>query len=369
MIPYAKQHIEKRDLRAVVAALRSDWLTQGPRVLAFEKVLAAYCGVKYAVAVSNGTAALHLAYLVAGLRPGEEIITSPNTFVATTNMAVVLGARPVFVDIRLDTYNLDENRVENLITKKTRAIVPVHFAGQPCDLTAIRAIAKKHKLLVIEDACHALGARLGKVKIGSCRYSDMAVFSFHAVKSITTGEGGAVLTNNKKFYDQLKLLRSHGIHKDKNGFNVMTELGYNYRLTELQAALGVEQLKKLDKFTKLRHRIVKWYEQELKGVADIILPTNLAGNYSAWHLYVVRTKKKSDRLPLYRYLLKSGIGVNWHYPAVYSHPYYKKLGFKNIACPQMDNYGQTAITLPLHLELAKKDIKLIARAVKSYFKP
>lgn len=367
-MPYAKQHIEKRDLAAVAAALRSDWLTQGPLNLVLEKALAAYCGAKYAVAVGSGTAALHLAYLAGGIGPGDEIITSPNTFVATTNMALAVGARPVFGDISLDIYNLDEKKIANLITKKTKAIVPVHFAGQPCDLPAIASIAKKYNLLVIEDACHALGARLGKNKIGSCAYSDMAVFSFHAVKSITTAEGGAILTNNRKFYDKLKLMRSHGIHKDKNGFNVMAEFGYNYRLTELQAALGIEQLKRLDKFIKLRRKIIKIYEQELGSVTGIILPKELPFNYSAWHLYVIRTKSPADRLPLYRHLLQSGVGVNFHYPAVYSQPYYKKIGFKNKPCPQMDTYRQTAITLPLHLELTGRDIRQITGAIKSYFK-
>ena len=217
MIPYGHQSIDKKDVEAIVKVLKSDWLTQGPKVLEFEKALAKYCGAKYAVAANNGTSALHLSYLVAGLKPGDEVMTSPNTFAATTNMLIVLGVKPVFCDIRLDTYNIDENKIKKLVSKKTKAIVPVHFSGQPCQMDKIYKIAKKYKLLVIEDACHALGAKYRGIKIGGCRYSDMAVFSFHPVKSITTGEGGAILTNNKKYYEKLKLLRNHGIHKDEKG--------------------------------------------------------------------------------------------------------------------------------------------------------
>ncbi|MBI4120097.1 MAG: UDP-4-amino-4,6-dideoxy-N-acetyl-beta-L-altrosamine transaminase [Parcubacteria group bacterium] len=368
MIPYAKQSIDEKDIAAVAIAMRSDWLTQGPRVAAFEKALASYCGAKYAVAVSSGTAGLHLAYMAARLTEGDKVITSPNTFVATTNMLFAVGACPVFCDIRLDTYNLDEQKIERLITKKTKAIVPVHFAGHPAAMPAIWRIAQKRKLLVIEDACHALGARYGRTKIGSCKHSDMAVFSFHAIKSITTAEGGAVFTNSKKLYEKLMLLRSHGIKKDKNGFNLMTELGYNYRLTELAAALGLSQLKKLDAFLAARCRIAAQYKRELKDIPGIILPTELDRNSSAWHLYVIRTKLRADRLPLYRHVLKSGIAVNFHYPAVYSHPYYKKLGLKDVDCPHMENYHQTTITLPLHLELTNQDIRYIAGAIRSYFK-
>ncbi|OJI07356.1 UDP-4-amino-4,6-dideoxy-N-acetyl-beta-L-altrosamine transaminase [bacterium CG10_46_32] len=367
MIPYARQHISQDDIAAVASALRSDWLTQGPQVAVFEKALALYCGVKYVVAVSNGTAALHIAYLAAGIVSGDEAITTPNTFVATTNMLLAVGVKPVFSDIRLDTYNLNQEEIEKHITKKTKVIVPVHFAGQSCDMSAIRSIAKKHKLLVIEDACHALGGQYRQKKIGSCAYSDMAVFSFHAIKSITTAEGGAVLTNNKKFYEKMLRVRSHGIHKDKSGFNVMSEFGYNYRLTELQAALGLSQLKQLNRFIAARRKVARAYQVALEGIPGIIAPTELDQNTSAWHLYVIRTKKASDRLPLYRHLQQSGIGINFHYPAVYSHPYYKKLGFKGRQCPHMELYGKTAITLPMHVSVSERDIKTIAQAIKLYF--
>ena len=225
MIPYGHQFIDQNDLDGVADTLKSDWLTQGPKVLEFEKNLAKYCGAKYAVTVCNGTAALHLSYLAIGLQKEDEAITTPNTFVATSNMMLAVGAKPVFCDIRPDTYNIDENKIEKLITPKTKAIVPVHFAGQPCEMEKIKKIAKKYKLAIIEDACHALGAEYKGEKIGGCQYSDMAVFSFHPVKSITTGEGGAVLTNSKKYYEKLMSLRSHGIHKDEKGKKIVDPRG------------------------------------------------------------------------------------------------------------------------------------------------
>ena len=305
MLPYGKQHLDGQDIAAVVRVLQSDFLTTGPEISKFEQNVAKFVGAKYAVAVSSGTAALHLAYLVAGLKTGDEIITTPNTFVATTNMALAVGAKPVFCDIRLDTYNIDEKQIEKLITKRTKAIVPVHFAGQPCDLAKIKRLAVKHRLVVIEDAAHALGAKFKGRPIGS-GHGDLAIFSFHPVKAITTGEGGLIVTNNKKYYDRLKLLRSHGVTKDKKGFNVMTELGYNYRLTDFQAALGSSQLKKLTSFIRQRRAAVKVYEKKLKNL-PIILPTEARGNYSGWHLYVIRTKRSADRLPLYKHLQQSGI--------------------------------------------------------------
>jgi len=282
-------------------------------------------------------------------------------------MVLVCGARPKFCDIRMDTYNIDENKIEKLVTKKTKAIVPVHFAGQPCDMRYIQSIAKKHRLLVIEDACHALGSKYENDKIGSCKYSDMTVFSFHAIKAITTAEGGAILTNSKKLYDMLVLLRSHGIQKDKNGFNVMLELGYNYRLTELQAALGLSQMKKLDKLIRMRRMIARKYQQALKNVDDIILPKEIDDNYSGWHIYVIRAKKAKDRLPLYKHLIKFGIGVNFHYPAVYKYPYYKKLGYAKIKCANMEEYHKSAITIPLYPGFYNVQIKTVCEAIKSFY--
>jgi len=365
MIPYGHQAIDKKDIAAVIKVLKSDWLTQGPKVLEFEKVLAKYCGAKYAVAVCNGTSALHLAYSAVGLKKGDEIITTPNTFVATTNMLLALGVKLVFCDIRLDTYNIDEEKIEKLITKKTKAIVPVHFAGQPCEMDKIKRIAKKYKLAVIEDASHALGAEYRGKKIGNCQFSDMTVFSFHPVKSITTGEGGAILTNNEKYYKKLISLRSHGIYKDKKGKNVMMELGYNYRITDIQAVLGASQLRKLDGFIKSRHQIVKWYRQELKYVNGVILPVELKNDFSAWHLYVIRVKNEKLRDKLSSYLKQNGVSVNFHYPAVYSHPYYKKLGYKSLK--NEDKYQNSCITLPIFSNLTKNKVKFISKLILNFF--
>ncbi|MDD5031509.1 MAG: UDP-4-amino-4,6-dideoxy-N-acetyl-beta-L-altrosamine transaminase [Patescibacteria group bacterium] len=367
MIPYGHQKIDQNDIREVIKVLKSDWLTQGPKVLEFEKALAKYCGAKYAVATSSGTAALHLAYLAAGLKRGDEVITTPNTFAATSNMLLAVGAKPVFCDIRLDTNNIDENKIEGLVAKRTRAIVPVHFAGQPCEIEKISKIAKKYKLAVIEDACHALGAKYKNSKIGNCKFSDMAVFSFHPVKSITTGEGGAVLTNNEEYYKKLISLRSHGIHKDEKGKNVMTELGYNYRITDIAAALGISQLKKLDGFIKARRLVAEWYKKELKDIKEIILPVELLHNYSGWHIYVIRVKDKKGRDGLMEYLKANGVGVNFHYPAVYSQPYYQKNGYRNIVLRKTEEYQNSCITLPCHTQLTRADIKYVAKVIKKFF--
>jgi len=367
MIPYGHQSIDHDDIKAVTAVLRSDWLTQGPTVAKFEQALVKYCGTSYTVAVSSGTAALHMAYLAAGLKRGDEVITTPNTFVATANMMLVVGAKPVFGDIRADTYNLDESKIEALITNKTKAIVPVHFAGQPVELTKIKKIARRHKLIVIEDACHALGAKYQRDKIGSCRYADMAVFSFHPVKSITTGEGGAIVTNNKTYYERLRLLRSHGIHKDAQGKNVMTALGYNYRMTDIQAALGLSQLQKLDRFIKQRQQIVKWYQTTLSGVTEIILPLEKNDNYSAWHLYVIKVRNGNIRDRLAAYLKQRGVAVNWHYPAVYNQSYYRQHGYRGVRLPVMEQYQRTCLTLPCYPQLTRRDLKYITQAIKAFF--
>lgn len=367
MIPYGKQKIEGRDIRKVVKVLRSPFITQGPAVPEFERALARYCKAKYAVVASSGTAALHLAYLAAGLRAGDEAVTTPNTFAATANMLLAVGAKPVFSDIRLDTFNMDENKIKNFITSKTRAVVPVHFAGHPCEMKTIAQAAKKHKAAVIEEACHALGAIHRGSKIGDCRYSDMAVFSFHPVKSITTGEGGAVLTNKKSYYEKLLCLRNHGIHKDKNGKNVMTDLGYNYRMTDIQAALGLSQLKKLDLFIKKRNMVAKYYEDALKGSKDILLPQILPQNYSAWHIYVIRVINPKYRDKLAVFLKKNGIGANFHYPAVYSHPYYRKNGYKNTRLKNEEEYHKSCLTLPCYPGLTRTDVRKIAALINKFF--
>src|SRR3989344_5842332 len=365
-IPYGRQSIDNDDIKAVVNVLRSDWLTQGPAVKQFEELLAKYCNAKYAVPVSTGTASLHLAYLAADLSAGDEVITTPNTFAATSNMLLAVGAKPIFCDIRLDNYNLDETKIEKLVTSKTKAIVPVHFGGHPCNMDKILSMAKKHSLLVIEDACHALGASFKNEKVGGI--GDMSVFSFHPVKSITTGEGGAILTNNPKFYKKLAHLRTHGITKDEGGFNVMTALGYNYRITDIQTALGISQLKKLDKFVKARQKIFDIYKKELAGVKEVFTPSLAKNSVSSNHLFVIRTKDPTKRNPLANFLKQNGIGVNFHYPTVYSHPYYRKNGYKDVKLANADLYHNSCITLPLYVTLEKSQIKYICNKIKEFFK-
>ena len=365
MIPYGRQSINHTDTQAVEKTLLSGWLTQGPEIGRLEERLAKKCGARFAVVVSSGTSALHLAYLALGIGKGDEVITTPNTFVATTNMLLSVGSKPVFVDIRADTSNIDERLIEQAITARTKAIVPVHFAGHPCALKAIAKIAKKHSLAVIEDACHALGASYGGTPIGA--HSDAVVFSFHPVKSITTGEGGAIVTNRKDIYEKAKLLRSHGIVKDANGFNVMRELGYNYRMTDIQASLGVSQLRRLSSFIQKRRQAVRWYRTLLTGEKNVLLPVELQEAKSSWHLFVLRVAHQEDRLPLYAYLQKSGIGVNFHYPPVYSHPYYQENGYAGVTLPEMERYAQTALTLPLFPELSKKEVAFVCGKIREYF--
>ena len=366
-IPYGRQVVDNDDIKAVVKVLRSDWLTQGPAVKQFEESLAKYCNAKYAVAVSTGTSALHLAYLAAGLGSGDEVITTPNTFAATSNMLLAVGAKPVFCDIRLDNHNIDESKIEKLITPRTKAIVPVHFAGHPCEMDKIMDIARRHNLSVIEDACHALGASYKNKKIGSI--GDMSVFSFHPVKSITTGEGGAILTNNQELYKKLAHLRTHGITKDSDGFNVMTDLGYNYRITDIQTALGVSQLKTLDKFIKARQTVFDVYKKELASLKEVVTPEITKNVVSANHIFIIRTADHSKRSPLANFLKQNGVGVNFHYPAVYSHPYYRQNGYNGLNLKNEDIYHNSCITLPLYVTLKNNQIKYICNKIKEFFKP
>lgn len=376
-IPYGRQTTDKEDIKAVVGVLKSDWITQGPKIKEFEDALCKYTGAKYAVAVSSGTAALHIACLAAGIKPGDEVITSPITFVASANCVLYCGGMPVFADIQEDTINIDPEEIKKRVTKRTRAIIPVHFAGHPCDLEEINAIARKYNLLIIEDACHALGAEYKESKIGSCKYSDMAVFSFHPVKSITTGEGGAVLTNNKEFYEKLLIFRNHGITKQKeklinknegSWFYEMQELGFNYRITDFQCALGISQLKKLNKFLRRRREIVNIYNQNLSQIDDIIPPTERPYVKSSWHLYCIRLKDFRKRKVIFEELQKSGIGVQVHYIPVYHHPYYRRLSHKRDFCPNAEKNYRQAISVPLFYKMSDSDIKKVIMCLKKAVK-
>ncbi len=365
IIPYGRQWVDEKDIKEVVRVLRSDWLTQGPKVEEFEKAVAKYCGAKYGVAVSSGTAALHSAFVAAGIKPGDEIITTPLTFAATSNMAVICGAKPVFIDIKSDTLNIDPELVEGLITDKTKAIVTVDFAGHPCDYDKIFKIAKKHKILVIEDACHALGAEYKGKKVGS--FADMTIFSFHPVKHITTGEGGMILTNNKDFYEKIKIFRHHGVEKKPEKgrwYYEIKEPGFNYRITDIQCALGLSQLKKINKFLERRREIAKTYNKAFKDIKEIIPPVEKDYVKSAWHIYPIQVQG-TDRKKTFESLQKKGIGAQVHYMPLHLHPFYrKKFGYKKGDFPIAEKYYERAITLPLFPKMTGKDIQYVIKVVK-----
>ena len=373
MIPYGRQHITSEDIEAVVAVLKSDFLTQGPKVKEFEESVAKYCDAKYAVAFSSGTAALHGAYSAAGIGKGDEVITTPLTFVATANMVLAVGAKPIFADIDSMTGNLDSKKAEGKITKKTKAIVVVDYAGLPADLEAFKKICKKRKLVFIEDAAHALGASYGKRKIGSI--ADMTMFSFHPVKSITTGEGGVIVTNSKKYFEKLVLFRSHGITKDKKNllhknreawYHEMHNLGFNYRITDIQAALGISQMRKLDVFIEKRKAIAMRYHEALGNIKRFILPKEISGRKSSWHLYVIRIvpEEKHLRDIIFGKLHEAGIGAQVHYLPVYHHPYYRSLGYKKGLCPNAEIFSATAISIPIFPELSLAEQGEIIQHVK-----
>jgi len=375
-IPYGKQYIDQDDINRVVKVLKSDWISQGPTIRDFEEELARYTGAKYAVAVSSGTAALHLAALAAGLGPGAEAITTPITFLATSNAVLYTGAKPVFADIEYDSVNIDPAQIEKCVTGKTKAILPVHFAGLPVDLQEINQIAKKNKLVVIEDGCHALGAEYKGNKIGSCQYSDMTVFSFHPVKHITTGEGGAITTNNKKFYEKLLMFRNHGVLrsdavKAKLGgwVNQMHELGFNYRITDIQCALGQGQLAKLDGFLKRRDEIARQYDAAFRDLGDKVqLPAcDFEDRKHAWHLYLFRLTQKAGikRREFFDELISRGILTQVHYIPVYQQPFYRKLfAGQRIQCPTAERYYEEVVSLPIFPTLKDAEVKYVVESVK-----
>ncbi len=355
MIAYGKQSINQDDIDAVVGVLKSNFLTQGPKVVEFENDLASYCDAKYVKVVSNGTAALHLTYLAIGLKQGDVVWTTPNTFVATANAALYCGATVDFVDINPKTYNLSIDCLKEKLTqakkdnKLPKLVVPVHFSGQSCEMKDIWALSKEYGFKVIEDACHALGGEYLDKKIGCCEYSDMAVFSFHPVKMITTGEGGAIMTNDKKLDEKIALLRGHGITKNSKKFKNDSDggwyyeqqaLGFNYRLTDIQAALGVSQLKRLDSFLEKRQAIAQRYFAELDNKS---IPLQHPDTKSSWHLFVVKT---NQRKAVYEQLKKIGINSQVHYIPVTQHPFYRQSHLKN-----SDKFYKECLSLPIYVDL------------------
>lgn len=357
-IPYGRQSIDDKDIEAVVQVLKSDYVTTGPKVAEFEKKVADYCGAKYAVAIANGTAALHAACMAAGIGEGDEVITTPITFVASANCALYCGAKPVFADIDPDTYNIDPDDIERKITSVTKAIVAVHFTGQPCDMDRIHDIAQRNNLIVIEDAAHALGADYKGRKVGSM--SDMTTFSFHPVKHITTGEGGMILTNNEELYKKLILARGHGITRDASmmtqcdgaWYYQQIDLGYNYRITDIQCALGVTQMDKLDTFVAKRRQIVDKYNKAFEKCDKVVTPYQLEGCNNSYHLYVV---KVPDRKKVFDKMREAGIGVNVHYIPVYTQPYYRKNGYSDVTCPNAEEYYAHCISLPIYPDLTDEE--------------
>lgn len=374
-LPYGKQYIDQDDIKAVLEVLQSDWLTTGPKVKEFENALARRVGTTYAVAFNSGTSALHAAYFAAGVGPGDEVITSPITFAATANAALFLGARPVFCDVRPDTVNIDPSKIERYITSRTKVLAPVDFAGHPADLNDIMKIAKQHGLVVVEDAAHALGSFYNGKTVGSV--ADMTVFSFHPVKHITTGEGGAVVTDNKGYYERMLAFRSHGMVREKEKlyhwhgpwYHEMQYIGYNYRITDIQCALGLSQLKKLDLFLEKRRALADFYNRELGSLENLDLPVVIPGVSPVWHLYIIRLKGNNPpRRELYESLHAAGIGVQVHYIPVYWHPFYEKLGYQKGLCPVAEDYYWRTLSLPLFPAMTWEDAAKVIDEIKNALK-
>jgi len=375
-IPYGKHWVDKDDIKSVEEVLKSDFLVQGPCVEKFEKEICKYTGAKYCVAVSSGTAALHLAVLALEIPAGSEGITTPNTFVASSNALIYAEVKPIFADIDEKTFCIDPKEIEKRITKKTKVIIPVDFAGQPADMEKISALAKKRKIYIVEDAAHAIGSRYADGSyVGSCKYSDLTCFSFHPVKTITTGEGGAITTNDKKLYDRLMMLRSHGITKDPNKlkknpgpwYYEMQFLGFNYRLSDFQAALGLSQLKKLSGFVKKRRQIVNKYNKAFKDLPNLITPFEKEGAKSAFHLYVAQIDFKKigkSKKEFMEELKDRGVGTQVHYIPVYHQPYYKKnFVHKSKQFPVCEQYYRGALSLPLFPKMSEADVNYVIKTI------
>ena len=365
-LPYGKQTIDDEDIEEVVKTLKSPLITQGPKIEEFEKDIAKYCGARYAVAFNSGTSALHGAYFALGIGKGDEVITSPNTFVATSNAALYLGANVNFGDVEIQTGNLDASKIA--ISDKTKLISPVHYSGQPVDLKEFSEIAEENDIKLFEDGAHALGASYNGKKIGSLTYSEMAMFSFHPVKHITTGEGGIIVTNDEGYYEKLQLFRSHGITKNNlvneshgDWYYEMQELGFNYRITDIQCALGISQLKKLDSFVKARRRIAKVYDEIFSENPYFDVTIEKEGRESAYHLYPILLKDKfaKHKKEIFSKLRQEGLGVQIHYIPVYKQPYYQNLGFDYELCPVCEEFYRREMSIPMYPTLEDEDIEFV----------
>lgn len=372
-LTYGQQWISDEDIENVLKTLKSPFLTQGPKIAEFEEKIANYVGAKYAVAFCNGTAALHGACFAAGISTGDEVITSPITFVATANAVLYMGGKPVFADIDDNTYNISVSEIERLINSKTKAIIGIDFSGQPVAIDQIRKLANKHNLTFIEDGAHSLGATYKGEKVGS--QADMTMFSFHPVKPITTGEGGIIVTNSEDFAKKLRLFRSHGVTNDRSQliedhgpwYYEMQELGMNYRMTDIQAALGISQLNHLDQFIERRREWAKLYTESFSQMKGVIPPYEAQESNSGWHLYVLRLNLDCfsvTRKEIFDALRAENIGVHVHYIPVYYQPYYKKLGYGMGICPVAEKWYDEVITLPLYPKMELGDVHSVIKAVE-----
>ena len=396
MIPYGKHYLDEEDIQAVVDVLRNGWLTQGPKIKELEDEVAAYVGSKYAIAVSSGTAALHLACLALNITTNSKVVTSTNTFVASANCIKYVDATPVFCDINPKTLNIDVNCYKELLESNADidALIPVHFGGLPCDMDTIYKLSHKKRVKIIEDASHAFGATYKSGgRVGNCKYSDITTFSLHPVKGITSGEGGLITTNSDEIYNRLQLLRSHGICKgnfDLPGISEpgddliykneaiddgllnpwyyeMQTLGYNYRITDIQCALVLSQLKKIDKFIKRRRDIVKLYDEKLKGIENLSRTQVNWRDQSANHIYVVRinfSKIGKKRGQVMRSLLEKGVGTQVHYIPVTKQPYYNNLGYKSENYPNSEEYYDEALTIPVYYSLSDERVDYVVQCLK-----
>jgi UDP-4-amino-4,6-dideoxy-N-acetyl-beta-L-altrosamine transaminase len=380
MIPYGKQEIIQSDIDEVVEVLRSDFLTQGPKVPLFEQTVSAYCGGRYAVAVNSATSALHIACLALGLSPGDWLWTTPITFVASANCGLYCGAQIDFVDIDPLTYNLCPQALEYKLVHAERegrlpkVVVPVHFCGQPCDMNAIYALAQRFGFRIVEDASHGIGGKYLNESIGNCRYSDITVFSFHPVKIITTAEGGMALTNDASLAERMVLLRSHGITRDPSlmtheadgpWYYQQITLGFNYRMTDLQAALGVNQMQRLDKYVARRHQLAERYDALLSEL-PVVIPWQHPDGYSGLHLYVIRlqlTRIRKTHRQVFEELRSRRIGVNLHYIPIHMQPYYQRMGFKEGDFPEAERYYAEAISLPMFPAMTEQDQDQVLEAL------